>query len=69
VVSSAGDPALRLELGPRAPRATRIMRLPVGADVAGLHAALAHHLGPVAVEPEVPDQGAAPGTSSRSAGQ
>lgn len=69
VVSSAGDPALRLELGPNAPRTIRTLRLPVGADVTELHAALAHHLGPVAGEPEEPDQGTAPGSSSHPEGQ
>lgn len=47
VVSSAGDPALRLDLGGGGLQASRSLRLPVGADITALHATLAAHLGPV----------------------
>lgn len=75
VVASAGDPALRLNLGGAATRTTRILRLPVGADVAALHSALARHLGPAAGAGApaqgtgAPNQGAAPAASSRAQGQ
>jgi hypothetical protein len=63
VVTSAGDPALRLDLGGRGLETSRTLLLPVGADLTALHEALARHLGPAATGSETPDR-AAPAVGS-----
>ncbi len=65
---AAGEPALHLDLH-RGPRRVRTLRLPVGADLDVLHAALARHLGPAAVEGQAPGQGATPAADAPTTGQ